>query len=159
MNGSRAAVLTGEHGWGCKFARADHGGHTDAARRLSDVYNLHKAAGSPVGWIFSVALSDGSGGDELFATKAEAVDYYFPWEDWRAYLKLGPQSMDVCEAESVMAWQRQTSALGTTGRDYRRGGLEVIPRLNVEDMARQYAALRGELAMPLALGYLEDARQ
>lgn len=145
------------HDIGCRYVRPRDGGHSDAAKRLSDTYNLHKAAGAPLGWIFSVSLADGSGGDELFPAKAAAVSYFWPYEDWRCYLKLGPASMSVCEAESVMEWQRQVSQLRTHDRDDSRGGLDVIPRLNQEDQARQLAAIRGELNMPVALGYMEEA--
>lgn len=141
------------HDDGCKFARPELGGHSDAAKRLSDTYNLHKAAGSPVGWWFSVALSDGSGGDDLFESKSAAVHFHWPYEDWRFYAKIGPASMSVCEAESVMAWQRQVNGLRLTDRDDRHGGLEVIPRLTREHHDRQMAALRGQVPMPVALGY------
>lgn len=141
------------HDQGCHFARPADGGHTDTAKRLSDTYNLHKAAGAPVGWWFSVALADGSGGDELFGTKAEAVNWYWPYESHRFYCKLGPASMSVCEAESVMAWQRQANQLRLTDRDAEGGGLELIPRLTDEHHARQMAAMRGDVGMPVALGY------
>lgn len=149
------AVLV-KHDMGCRYARPDGGGHSDAAKRLSDTYNLHKAAGSPVGWWLSVGLADGDGGDDLFPSKAEAVRFFWPYEDWRMYVKLGPASMSVCEAESVMAWQRQTNRLHLTDRDDSHGGLEVIPRLNIEHHQRQMAAMRGGVRMPIALGYARE---
>lgn len=142
-----------KHDIGCRHARPADGGHSDAAKRLSDTYNLHKAAGSPVGWWFSVHYEDGSGGDDLFMSKADAVRHFWPYEDVRFYCKLGPASMSVCEAESVLAWHRQASSLRTTDRDNRHGGYDVIPRLTVEHHARQMRALRGEVNMPIALGY------
>lgn len=145
------------HDGGCRYARPSDGGHSDAAKRLSDGYNLHKAAGGTLGWIFAAKLSDGAISDELFPSKDIVVSHLWPYEDWFFYGKIGPASMSVCEAESRLKWEREAARLRTTGRDYKRGGLQVIPRLNAEDQARQMAALRGELNMPVALGYMEVA--
>ena len=142
------------HDHGCRYARPDAGGHTDAARRLSDTYNLHQAAGAPAGWWFAVSLQDGSGGDELFPDRGTAVWYQHHNEHWCAFIKMGPAGMTVCQGESQLRWYRQAANLRLADRDdRRRGGRVVIPRLATEDQERQIAAMQGRVNLPVAIGY------
>lgn len=157
------------HDMGCKFARAsadfrvdDDGnvtageitpGHSDAAKRVSDIYNLHKSAGAPVGHWIAVQLGDGSSDGCAYPDKAAAVWHQHNSESWFAFIKLHPGSLSVCQAESLLEWQRHANRLRTNDRDYRRGGLDVIPRLTVEDHYRQMAALTGRGSLPVGLGY------
>lgn len=154
------------HDHGCKWARATDvdidsdgsvlsavigGGHTDAAKRFSDWYNLHKAAGMTRGWI-AVALADGASDGEVYETRQEAVAFHWPNERWFFYAALEAPSMSVCAAESVLRYKRIMNEMEAahTDRDAPDGGLEVIPRLAVEDQEAQIEAVRtgrGFLAM------------
>jgi len=154
---------------GCKYARASsdltvddegniltgsiQGGHSDAAKRVSDCYNLHKAAGAVLGWWIAVSLATGESDGDAYPDKLTAVWHQKHSESWFAFLRIGQGAMSVCEAESVLAWHRQQARLRLSDRDYKRGGLDVIPRLTIEGAERQMAAMDGRLSMPLALGY------
>lgn len=142
------------HDIGCRYAREADGGHSDASKRISDWYNLHKAAGARVGQWFTCTLAAGTSNGEVYDTKAEAVAHASHNENWMLFIKLGPASMSICQAASVLAWQRGQAHLRLADRDDKRGGRVVIPRLNAEDQQRQLAVLaRG--GMPVALGYEE----
>ena len=125
-------------------------GHSDAAKRFSDTYNLHHAAGVTSGWI-AVKYADGSGGDDVFDTKDDAVRIMWPYEDWYFYATLSAApSMSVCAAEAVLRWRRIMHEMERPDRDQPHGGLEVIPFLTEEDRAEQERAVlsgRGLVAM------------
>lgn len=139
------------HDHGCRFAREDNGGHTDAARRLSDTYNLHKLAGAKSGYI-AVRFADGSSDDTVYPTRAEAVSHQRHNERWCAYIQLNAGHMSVCEAAATLRFQAHASKLAPAQSDQRGGGMVVIPRLNIEDQERQIAALSGRIGLPVALG-------
>lgn len=157
------------HDVGCKFARAsddltldDEGriltgsitpGHSDAASRIADCYNLHKAAGAINGWWIAVSLATGESDGDAYPDKAAAVWHQRNCESWFAFLRIGPAAMSVCEAESQLRWHRQQSKLRLNDREYKNGGLQVIPRLRIEDIDRQMAAMGGHGGLPVALGY------
>jgi hypothetical protein len=140
------------HDHGCRYARPEHGGHSDAAKRMSDHYNLHKACGAITGHWLAFALADGSHDGEAYETKLEAVAHQHHSEWWCAFIRIGPSAMSVCEAESQLMWQRQQAKLRLPDRDDSRGGLDVIRRLTVADHQRQTAALRNGSGL-IALGY------
>jgi hypothetical protein len=157
-----------QHDPGCKWARLGAeaeisgdgrvtgvrnagAGHSDAARRFSDTYNLHRAAGTTAGWI-AVAYADGSGGQDVYEFRAAAVESLWPYEDRYFYCTLEQPSMTVCAAESVLRWRRVMSEIETPDRDYQGGGLEVIPRLANEDQEAQIQAVRTGRGF-LALGH------
>jgi hypothetical protein len=125
-------------------------GHSDAAKRFSDTFNLHHAAGVTSGWI-AVRYSDGSGGDDVFDTREDAVRTCWPYEDWYFYATLASApTMSVCAAESVLRWKRIMSEAEKPDRDVAGGGLEVIEYLTAEDRAVAETAARtgrGLLAM------------
>ena len=125
-------------------------GHSDAAKRFSDIFNLHRAAGTTSGWI-AVRYSDGAGGDDVYDTRGEAVESMWPYEDRCFYATLaGGRSMSVCAAESVLRWRRIMSEAERPDRDVTGGGLEVIEYLTAEDRAVAETAARtgrGLLAM------------
>lgn len=161
-------VLT-RHDHGCKWSRFDgevderanilsgevRPGHSDAAKRFSDLYNLHKAAGTTRGWI-AVALADGSSDGEVYETRAEAVLYQRHNERWYFYCALDQPAMTICQAESLLRYKRVMNQIeaGHTDRDAPHGGLEVIPRVSIEDMEAQMRAVRSGHGM-VALGYRE----
>lgn len=143
------------HDTGCRYARESDGGHSDASKRISDWYNLHKTAGGRVGQVFAVTLAEGSSNGDLYDTRAEAVLHAGHDEHWLAFIKLGPASMSVCQAASILMMERQASHLRLADRDDKHGGRQIIPRLTTEDTERQLAALaRGGL--PVALGYSRE---
>jgi hypothetical protein len=148
-------VILQQHDNGCRFAREANSGHTDAARRLSDRYNLHKLVGIRKGWI-SARFADGTADDDaVFPSRAEAVEHSHHNESWTAYIELTAPSMTVCEAASILRFQAHARKLAPATRGAKGGGLIVIPRLNIEDQERQIAALSGRLALPVALGKRE----
>lgn len=140
------------HDAGCRFAREDNGGHTDAARRLSDTYNLHRTLGRR-GGVIAVRFDDGSSDDVVYPDRQTAIDHQHHNERWMAFVELAESNMTVCQAASVLRWQAHALKLdarerGATGT----GGLLVIPRLTIEGRERQIAAMAGRVALPLALG-------
>ena len=146
-----------KHDIGCKWARFEgevderanilsggiRPGHSDAAKRFSDVYNLHKAAGLVRGWI-AVRYSDGSSNGDVYESRADAVADSWPYEDWYFYATLQQPSLTICAAESLLRYKRVMSEIDRahTDRDQPHGGLEVIPRLTAEDTEAQIAAVR-----------------
>jgi len=155
-----------KHEPGCKWGRATDvdidsdghvisavigPGHSDAAKRFADNYNLHKAAGTSAGWI-AVALADGGTDGQVYQTREEAVRFAWPNERWFFYATLTQPSITVCAAESVLRYKRIMNEMegGHTDRDAPHGGLEIIPRLAAEDQEAQIRAVRtgrGHVAM------------
>jgi hypothetical protein len=131
--------------------RSTGGGHSDAAKRFADTYGLHKAAGMARGWI-AVRYADGSGGQDVYDTREAAVAGCWPWEDEFFYCSLAERSMTVCAAESVLRYKRIMAEIERPDRDIRGGGLEVIPRLAIEDQEAQIRAVRTGRGA-IALGY------
>lgn len=149
------------HDPGCHYARIeDAGGHTDDAKRLFDGFNLHRLASHVlVGMhrgVVAVALVDGTVGDDIYDSRAHAVGHLFPNEARYFYLRLGaPSVMTVCEAASVLRWQRVMASMHPADRDQPRGGRVAIPRMTIEDREHQIQAVRSGRGM-LALGYERD---
>jgi hypothetical protein len=145
------------HDPGCGWARPGGGGHTDAAKRVCDTYNLHRAAGAAFGIrsnlnkIFACALADGSSDGDLYDTRQDAIRHQHHNEKWYAYLRVERYLMTICQAESMLRWHREAYEKGLvfTDRDDRLPGtpgltaadVEVIPRLTVEDQQKQLRAL------------------
>lgn len=126
--------------------------HTDAAKRLCDDFNLHRL-GDPYGsvgkWMAS-ALLDGSSDRVLYDSKLDAVTHQHHNEQWYTFVKIIPSSMNVCEAEVVMATARSLYDKGMrmADPDHRHGGPEVIKRLTVEDHLAQGRGVIQNLIMP-----------
>lgn len=145
------------HDAGCKFAREADGGHSDASKRISDWYNLHRAAGTTRG-VIAVALADGTSDGVLYEDRAAAIAHQHHNEHRFAYIRIGAPSMSVCQAASLLRFERQAARLRLADRDDPHGGLEVIPRLTIEDHQRQLAALAGRGSLPVALGHSREPR-
>lgn len=157
-------VLT-RHDRGCKWSRFEgvvdaranivsgsvRPGHSDAAKRFSDLYNLHKAAGTARGWI-AVALADGASDGTVYETRAEAVFWQHHNERWFFFCTLQQPSMTVCQAESLLRYKRVMAEMEAADRDARDGGPEVIPRVSAEDMEAQIRAVQSGQGM-VAMGY------
>jgi hypothetical protein len=158
-----------KHDMGCKYARASddltvddegniltgsiQGGHSEAAKRISDTYNLHKAAGAIPGWWIAVSLATGESDGDAYPDKATAVWHQNNSEAWFAFIRISPASMSVCEAESQLRWHRQAARLRLNDREYKRGGMDMIPRLTTEGARNQLLAARQVIDQPIAFGY------
>jgi hypothetical protein len=142
-------VLT-RHDHGCKYARERDGGHSDAAKRVSDHHNLHLTAaegyrrhgvGNPhVGRVFACRLSDGTSDGVLYDSLADAVRGQRHNADWYAFLRVQPGGMTVCAAAALLRMHRLVHDAGgrMTGTDVPR---VMIPRLTTEAFGRQVSAL------------------
>lgn len=121
------------HEQGCPV----RGGHSDAAKRVSDTYELHRAAAfdRAAGRWFAVALADGTSDHTLYDSKLDAVLHCHHDELRYAFICIGPAAMSVCAAESFMATRRAFADKGIpqADPDHPHGGLDVIRRLTVED--------------------------
>lgn len=107
-------------------------GHTDAAKRVSDAVNLHFAAlgfDSARKWI-AVRLHDGSGGEQLYDSKRDAIRHQLD-EFLCAYICLTGTPMSVCEAEIFMMTNRKAYDAGfrLADPDAKSGGPDLIPRV------------------------------
>lgn len=140
------------HDAGCRFAREVDGGHSDAAKRLSDAYNLHIVCGARMGAVLAYSLADASSDGVLYDSRSDAVAHQRHNEARRGYVRIGAGRMSVCEAAAVIRWDRQAAALAPATLGERSGGLEPIPRLTLEGRERQLAAMSGRINLPIALG-------
>lgn len=113
------------------------GAHSDAARRVSDAYRLHKLAEglASIGRWFAVALADGTSDGVLYDGKRDAVRHQHHNEQWYAFICINPGDMTVCEAEEFLAINRTLYEHGIrlADPDDLHGGREVIQRATVED--------------------------
>lgn len=126
--------------------------HTDAAKRLCDVYNLHRigAGDDAIGKWFAAALADGRSDNVLYATKQECVSHQHHNEQYYTYIKIVPPSMRICEAEVMLKTARSLYDMGLrmADPDHKRGGLDVIKRLSVEDQLAQARGWNTNLIIP-----------
>jgi hypothetical protein len=130
------------HDNGCRVL----GAHSDAAKRASDAVNLHVIAlgfGAFRKWV-AVALADGRSDGELYDSKRDAVRHQRHNEDRFAFVRITPNGMTVCRAESYLGVHRKLAAAGfrLADPDAAHGGRQVIPRLTNEDQAQLMARLR-----------------
>lgn len=127
-------------------------GHTDAAQRLYDTYNLHRLAigNDAIGKWFTVAMADGRSDNVLYDTKRECVQHQHHNEQYYAFVKIIPPSMQLCEAEVMLTTARKLfeGGLRIADPDDKHGGKDVIKRLSVEDQLAQSRGLNTNLTMP-----------
>lgn len=120
-----------------QFCPAKGLGHSDAAKRVSDQFRLHKAAlgHAAIGRWMAVALADGTGDGVLYDGKRDAVTHQRHNEQFYAFICISPGDMTVCEAESFLQVNRMLydRGLRMPDPDHRGGGREVIRRAAVED--------------------------
>jgi hypothetical protein len=120
--------------------------HSDAAKRVSDEYNLHKLA-DPYGcigkWI-AITLHDGSSDHTLYDRKQQAVQHQHHNEQWYAFIQIKPVTMSTCEAETYLTVMRRVydAGLRMADPDNVTGGKEVIRRLTREDQRSQLQTIR-----------------
>lgn len=120
-----------------RSARTPLGGHSDAAKRVSDTYRLHRAASglTAIGQWFAAALADGTSDGVLYGSKQAAVRHQHHNEVYFAFVCINPGDMSVCEAEEFLAVNRMfySKGLRLTDPDDAHGGREVIQRSAAED--------------------------
>lgn len=127
-------------------------GHSDAAKRVSEEYQLHRLAdlyGSIGKWI-AVALADGRSDHVLYDSKREAVRHQHHNEQWYAFIRIGPHTMTSCDAEIFLRMVRNLYDAGMrlTDPDAVHGGREVIKRSTVEDMSMTALGIPTNLILP-----------
>jgi hypothetical protein len=115
--------------------------HSDAAKRVSDAYRLHRSAlgNEAAGRWIAVSLADGASDGALYDTKTAAARHQHGREEWFAYVVIGAWDMDVCEAEDYLASVRLWHEAGIPLTDPR----EVIPRATVEDQRSLIRSVAG----------------
>jgi len=136
-----------QHESWCKIAT-----HSDAAKRLSDTYNLHRIAlGIDAnGKWFAVSLAEGRGDDVLYDSKLDCVNHQKHNERYYTFIKIVPSNMKSCEAEVMLSTARRLYDKGMrmTDPDHKHGGPDVIKRLMVEDQLNMMRGIVSNLRMP-----------
>lgn len=134
------------------YCQYKESGHTDAAKRFCDIYNLHRigAGNGSIGKWFAVRLNDGSSDDTLYDDKLSCVRHQKHNEQFYAFVKIVPPSMKVCDAEVMLKTYRNLYDKGMrmADPDHKHGGPDLITRLTQSD---QLAMARGavtNLKMP-----------
>lgn len=148
MDAGKAPVLI-RHDAGCKYARPEGGGHTDAAKRIRDTVNLHMVANrdNSRGCFIACALADGSSDGVLYPTRRAAVIHQHHDEQWYLYIRIMGHSMTICQAESLLYMHRLAYDNGfrMADPDGPGGGHDLIPRITREENAALITALeRGQ---------------
>jgi hypothetical protein len=127
-------------------------GHTDAANRVHDTYNLHRLAlgNDAIGKWFACALADGRSDNELYDSKYDCVRHQKHNEQFYTFVKIVPPSMRLCEAEIVLSAARKHYDAGfrLVDPDHKHGGPDLIKRLTMEDVRNQMAGRNTNLVMP-----------
>lgn len=127
-------------------------GHSDAARRVYDTYNLHRIGlgDGAIGKWFAAALIDGRSDDVLYDSKRDCVMHQGHNEEYYTFIKIVPPSMKVCDAEVMLRTARTLYEKGIriADPDHKRGGLEVIKRASIEDQLSVARGFATNLIMP-----------
>jgi len=135
-----------------RYCQYKESGHTDAAKRLCDTYNLHKigAGYDSIGKWFAAALNDGTSDDVLYDNKRECVRHQKHNEQYYTFIKIVPPSMNVCDAEIMLITARRMYKAGMrmADPDHKNGGLDLITRLTDEDMLAMSRGAVTNLRMP-----------
>lgn len=116
----------------------------EAGKRVSDIYNMHRLA-DPIGSIgqwFAVRLNDGTSDNDLYPDKINCVLHQKGDEKWYAYVQIIPQTMTPRDAEHMLSGFRKLAdaGIGYADPDHKRGGVQPIKRLTVEDQRANVAA-------------------
>jgi hypothetical protein len=110
------------------------GDHSDAAKRVADIYNMHRVA-DPYGCIGSwiaCALADGSSDNVLYDTKRAAINHQHHNENYYTFIQLVPSTMSPCEAEVMLKTARMLYDKGWRVTDG-MSKYDLIKRLGWED--------------------------
>lgn len=126
--------------------------HSDPAKRIHDTYMMHRLA-DPIGNIgrwFAVAIADGTTDNVLYDTRGDAIRHQHHNEFYYAYVQIVPSQMSICDAEIFLSGVRKTyqARKSLMDRDHAHGGMEIIPRLSIEDQRSQIAGKPTNLVIP-----------
>lgn len=118
--------------------RNGFGQHSDAAKRVSDTYTLHRLADPYVniGSWFAAALADGQSDMTLYDSKQAAIRHQHHNENYYTFIQIVPSMMTPCEAEVMLKTARMIYDKGgriTDGFSKR----DLIRRLGWEDQVAQ----------------------
>jgi hypothetical protein len=120
--------------------------HSDAAKRCSDQYELHRMAlgDDAVGKWIAVALVDGSSDGVAYDGKRDAITHQHHNEQYYAYIQICPTGMSPCEAEAYLKIHREMYDKGMrlADPDHAKGGHSMIPALTNEDMRSRFQSIR-----------------
>ncbi len=120
--------------------------HSDAAKRLSDTFNLHRVAAQydSINKWFAVRLHDGTSDGVLYDSKSDCIRHQGHNEQFYAFIKIIPCMMTPCEAEVLLNVHRRAYDAGfrLTDPDHPKGGRQLIQRVTVED---QLALAKGQV--------------
>jgi hypothetical protein len=127
-------------------------GHSDAAKRIADTYSLHLIGmgdGAIRKW-FAAALIDGRSDDTLYDSKSDCIHHQHNNEQYYTYIRIGPRSMRVCEAEVMLKTARTLydNGMRMVDPDSHTGGPDAIKRLTAEDQMQQSVGNNTNLIMP-----------
>lgn len=127
-------------------------GHSDAAKRVCDEYNLHRLAlgYDAIGKWFACALADGTSDHVAYDNKLSAVRHQHHNEQYYTFIKIGPPTMNQCEAEVMLTTARSLydKGLRLTDPDDTHGGKDVIKRSSVEDQLALSRGISQNLIIP-----------
>lgn len=128
------------------WCRAKAFDHTDAAKRCSDIYELHRVAlgDDAIGKWFAVALFDGDSDGTAYDGKQECIRHQHHNEQHYAYIQINPGGMSPCEAEAFLKIHREMYDKGMrlADPDHAKGGHSMIPALTNEDMRSRLTSIR-----------------
>lgn len=119
------------------------GDHSDAAKRIVDIYNMHRVADpyGNIGFWMACALIDGSSDNVLYESKQAAIRHQHHNENYYTFIQIVPSTMTPCEAEVMLKVARMAYDKGWRITD----GLnrhDLIKRLGWED---QLALAKGNV--------------
>jgi hypothetical protein len=122
-------------------------GHSDAAKRISDIaitgWVAHGWDGFVGHWM-SFRLEDGQSDKALYPRKADAVKHV-PNEFHYMFIVMHVGGMSPCEAEIMLDFHRKAYDAGfrLADPDVKTGGPDLIPRIGTPEIASQIQALEG----------------
>lgn len=126
--------------------------HDDAAKRISDEYNLHRIGkgDASIGRWFAARLNDGTSDHTLYDSKRDAVIHQHHNEKYYTFIKIGPYNMTPCSAAVMLKTGRalEDSGMRMADPDHPHGGMDVIKRVTAEDQLQQMRGRNTNLLMP-----------
>jgi hypothetical protein len=136
------------HDIGCPPKLRDpFGGHSDAAKRVSDQWKLHRVAlgNNAIGKWFAARLADGTSDGVLYDTKQDAIRHQHHNEVYFAFICIAPTDISVCDADVYLRTLREMYDAGIRMTDPAdaAGGRAPILRQSREDqvsLARSIAS-------------------
>lgn len=121
-------------------------GHDDAAKKCADNVNLHyqSIGWDAVGKWCAVALNDGSSDHVLYDTRKEAVLHQHHNEQWFVFVKIIPEVMGYCEAQTFLDFHRKAYDAGfrLVDPEHPHGGRVMIsPRGRAQETVRRQISM------------------